>query len=324
MARIAILKACTTAVLVLLSTLVHAQQRSAVIGWLGSGTPDPARRAAFEQSLRESGVAGKLEVRFAQANLERLPALAAEIVQVKPDLIVVADAVSTAALKKVTSTIPIVMAGASDPVGLGLIQSLARPGGNITGLTSPFGDEFTGKWVELLHALRPSAKRFAVLWNPEIPAARRRNEQIRAAARNSGVHLDSLEVREARDFERAFALYKSRGAEGLIIDNAPFITAHGAEILAFVRREAVPSVSGHAPLASGGALISYGADFPDIYRKAALYAVKILDGAKPGDLAVEQPSKYELVINLAAAKSLGIQVPKTLLIRADRVISASH
>jgi putative ABC transport system substrate-binding protein len=296
-------------------------QRSVTIGWLGSGSPDAVRQQAFEQSVRSQGFAPKLEIRFAQARLERLPELCADLVRLKPDLILVSDAVSTAAIKKATRTIPIVMAGASDPVGLGLVQSLARPGGNITGLSSPFGGEFAGKWVELLRELRPEARRVALLWNPEIPAARQRHEQIRQAAKKSGVELVHLDVRHADDFPKAFEGYVRSNAAGLVVDNAPFITAHAAQVLAFARKERVATVWGQGPpVRSGGGLLSYGTDYVHIYRQAGIYAAKIMNGASPAELPVEQPTKYELVVNLRTAKSLGISVPPAVLVRADHVV----
>lgn len=294
------------------------QQRSVTIGWLGSGSVDKVRQDAFERSLRDHGLAPRLEIRFAQARLDQLPALAAELVRLKPDLILAADAVSTTAAKKASDVIPIVMAGASDPVGLGLVRSLARPGGNITGLSSPFGGEFAGKWVELVREVLPKADRVAVLWNPEIPAARQRHEQVRQAAGNLRVELVSLEVRQTADFDKAFELYRRSDADGLIVDNAPFMTANAAKVLAFAAKNRVATVWGHAPMVSAGGLISYGTDYRDIYRKAGLYAVKILNGARPADLAVEQPAKYELVVNLMVAKKLGLSLPPAVLIRADQ------
>jgi putative ABC transport system substrate-binding protein len=299
----------------------NAQQlRRVTIGWLGSGSLDTARQEAFEHGLRQHGLEARLETRFAQAKLDRLPDLAAALVRLSPELILVSDAVSTAALKKATSSVPIVMAGASDPVGLGLVQSLAQPGGNVTGLSSPFGDEFARKWVELLRDVRPGAKRVATIWNPEIPAARRRHAQVRHAAAALGLSLTSLEVRQTGDFERAFARYKETEPAGLIVDNAPFITANASTILEFATAARVATVWGHAAPVRAGGLLSYGADYRDIYRKAAGYAAKIIQGAKPGDLPVEQPTKYELVINLRTAKALGLALPSSVLIRADDTI----
>jgi len=299
---------------------VDAQQRSVTVGWLGSGSPVSARQEAFERSLSERGFTPRLEIRFAQGKLERLPELAMDLVRLKPDLILVADAVSTAAAKKATSAIPIVMAGASDPVGLGLVESLARPGGNLTGLSSPFGDEFTGKWIELLRTVRPRATRLAILYNPEIPAAGRRHEQMQKAANSLGVQVVSLEVRRPEDFERVFHHYKRTDVAGLIVDNAPFIMAHASKILDFATKGRIVTVWGHASAVHAGGLVSYGADYSDIYRKAGVYAVKILNGANPANLPVEQPSKFELVINMKTAKTLDLTVPPSLLIRADHII----
>jgi putative ABC transport system substrate-binding protein len=319
-----VVKALTTllAGLLLAVALPTAAQpaRSITIGWLGSGSIDPVRQQAFESSLREHGFLPRIETRFAQGKLERLPDLASELARLRPHLILAADAVSTAAAKKVTQSIAIVMAGASDPVGLGLVQSLARPGGNVTGLSSPFSDEFAGKWVELLRELLPHAKRAAILWNPEIPAAKRRHAQVRQAAENLRVELVSLEVRSAAEFEKAFELYGRSDADGLIVDNAPFITTNASRVLAFAAKERVATVWGHAPLVHAGGLLSYGADYRDIYRKAGIYAAKIANGARPADLPVEQPVKYELVVNLATAKRLGLSIPQAVLMRSDHTI----
>ena len=306
---------------------IRAQQAKAVvIGWFGSGSfasySDGAgsRRDVLIEVLRDNGFSVTLEPRFADGRLERLPELAAELVRLKPHLIMVADAVSTSALKKATTTIPILMAGASDVVGLGLVQSLARPGGNITGFSSPYGDEFTTKWVELLKGVLPDARRLAVLWNPEIPAARRRNEQMQRAARATGVELLSLEVRRAEDFEQAFKVYRESGAAGLIVDNAPFMGVHGSKIHDFALRARVPTMWGRARRAEAGGLLDYGVDNTSLYRKVGLQAVKILNGKKPGDLPVEQPTRYELVVNLKTARAIGVTIPQSTLVRADRVI----
>ena len=303
---------------------VEAQQAKAVvIGWFGSGSLASYARAYRDfliEALRDNGFAVTLESRFAEGKLERLPELADELVRLKPHLIVVADAVSTSALKKATTTVPIIMAGVSDVVGLGLVQSLARPGGNVTGFSSPYGDEFTTKWVELLKAVLPDARRLAVLWNPELPAARRRNEQMQRAARATGIDLVSLEVRSAEDFEQAFKAYRESGAAGLIVDNAPFMRVHATKIQDFALRSRVPTLWGSASGAEGGGLMAYGVDYKNLYRKVGLQAVNILNGKKPADLPVEQPTRYELLVNLKAARAIGITIPPSTLVRADRVI----
>jgi putative ABC transport system substrate-binding protein len=311
--------AVITCALLFLTTPLAAQ-RVVTIGWLGSGTPGAASQKAFERSLGDHGFQAKLEIRFAQGKPERLPELAMDLIRVKPDLILVADAVSTAAAMRVTATIPIVMAGASDPLNLGLIENLPRPGRNVTGVASPFGDEFAGKWLEFLRALRPGASRWAVLYNPEIPAARRRHEQIQKAGSGFGVEVIPLEVRRAEDFEQAFRHYKDTGANGLIVDVAPFIGARASKILEFAARDGVPTMWGDAGFVKAGGLISYGTDYGDVYRKAGAYAARILNGAKPGDLPVEQTNRFELVINMKTAKILGLAVPPSLLLRADFVI----
>jgi len=306
---------------------IEAQQpKAVVIGWLGSGSFASYTGAAGSvrdvliEVLRDNGFAATLESRFAEGQLERLPELAAELVRLKPQLIVVADAVSTSVLKKATNTIPIIMAGASDVVSLGLVQSLARPGGNVTGFSSPYGDDFTTKWVELLKGVLPDARRLAVLWNPELPAARQRNEQMQRAARATGLELISLEVRRAEDFEQAFKVYRVRGAAGLIVDNAPFMRVHESKIQDFSVRARVPTIWGRASSAERGGLLAYGVDYRNLYRKVGLYAAKILNGRKPADLPVEQPTRYELVVNLKTARAIGITIPQSTLLRADRVI----
>jgi ABC-type uncharacterized transport system substrate-binding protein len=314
----------TALALTLLATPLAAQTQPAkavVIGWLGSGAvTSTAARDALTKVLRDHGFAPELDLRFAEGRLERLPQLAAELVRRKPHLIVTADAVSTSAMKKETSTIPIVMAGASDPVDLNLVQSLARPGGNVTGLSSPFGDAFATKWVELLRDVVPGASRVALLWNPDIPAARRRHAQMQRAAQTMKLKLVSLEVRRAEDFEPAFEILRRRAAAGLIVDIAPFISVNASKILDFAGRARVPTVWGYVPGVRGGGLLAYGIDFVDMHQRVAAYAVKILQGAKPADLPVEEPTKFTLVINVKTAKTLGLTIPPALLLLADELI----
>ena len=306
----------------LTASLAGAQQRNnrtVVIGWLGSGRTSSSF-LPIVAVLRDQGFAATVQSRFAEGNLERLPGLASELVSLNPHLIITSDAVSTGAARGATTTIPIVMAGASDPLRLGFIQSFARPGGNVTGLSSPFGDQFATKWVELLRAVVPDADRVALLWNPEIPAARLRQEQIRRVAGAAGLELVSLEVRRTEDFEHAFKQFRQSRAAGIIVDNAPFISARALSIHNFVTAARIPSIWGFRASAEAGGLISYGIDYSRVYERVGHYAAKILRGAKPADMPVEQPDRYELIVNLKTAKALGLNIPQSVLLRADRVI----
>jgi putative ABC transport system substrate-binding protein len=296
------------------------------IGWLGmaSGVPVERMVKAFEQSLRERGWAsGKnvvVEYRSAEGKYERLPHLATDLVRLEPQVIVAAVTPAVRAARGATGTIPIVMVTVGDPVGDGLITSLARPGGNITGLTLTATAEIWAKQLQLLSEAVPHAKRIALLWNPANPAAPRAVKAVADATPSLGVELQIIGVRAPEEFEPAFrAMREARPHALLVLTDAMFF-AHRARLadLAVVHR--LPTILATKEYVEAGGLMSYGADYSDLYRRAAIYVDKILRGAKPADLPVEQPTKFELVVNLNTAKALGLTIPQSVLLRADQVI----
>jgi putative tryptophan/tyrosine transport system substrate-binding protein len=278
---------------------------------------------AFRQGLRDLGyVEGQnllIEYRWGEGKVERLPDLAAELVDLKVDLIVVAGTQAVQAAKHATTTIPIVMPGSSDPVGTGLVASLARPGGNITGLTT-IAPELSGKRLELLKEAVPGLSRVAVLWQGGHEGALLSMQETEAAGRSLGVPLQSLEVREPHEFERAFAAATRGGAEALIVLSSAFFAAEGRRIVELVTQSRLPSMFWRREFVEAGGLLSYGPSLPDLFRRAATYVDKIFKGAKPAELPVEQPTTFELVINLKTAQALGLTIPPTLLFQADEVL----
>ncbi len=279
---------------------------------------------AFRQGLRELGyVEGQnLALVFPSVEVRRelLPHLAAELVSLKVDVIVAAGLVGAQAATEATKTIPIVMvAVAADPVGTGLVASLARPGGNITGLTL-ISSELSGKRLELLKTVVPRVSRIAVLSNPTAAASALQMKETEVAARVLGVQLQPLEVRGPDDFETAFQAATKAGAGALITLDDALIFTHRARTVKLAAKSQLPAIYGYREFVDAGGLMSYAANLVDMYRRAAVYVDKILKGAKPADLPVEQPMKFELVINLKTAKALGITFPPSLLLRADQVI----
>ncbi len=284
--------------------------------------PPSAERAAFLDGLRDLGyVVGRniiIEYRSAAWNRELLPDLAAELVDLKVDVIVtIAEAIYTA--KDATKTIPIVVPAVGDPVETGLVASLARPGGNITG-TSWGTTELTSKRLQLLKEALPKAYRVAVLWNPTLQSEAAQWTKIQAAARVLGVTLQSLEVRDPKDFPIAFSAMTRKRPDALLIVVSQLTTAYRPIIIEFATKNRLPTMFGVRADVEAGGLISYAPNLSDVFRRAATYVDKILKGAKPGDLPIELPNTFELVINLKTAKALGLTIPRSLLIRADRVI----
>ena len=305
-----------------------AQQASktAKIGILSATTPAALAPSveAFKQGLRELGwVEGKsfvLEVRYGEGKVERLSELARELVALKMDVIVTPADLSIAAIKRETQTIPIVMALSSDPVGAGFVASLARPGGNITGLSN-ISPELSGKRVELLREAVPGLSRLALLWNPEVRGAVLDYKEAASAARSLRVEVKSVEVSRAEDLDRAFSTITSWRAQALMLPGInPVGFANRAQIVSFAQRNRLPSMFPTKEYVDSGGLMSYGPSLVDLFRRAAGYVDKILKGAKPADLPVQQPTKFELVINLKTAKALGLTLPQSLLRRADDVI----
>jgi putative ABC transport system substrate-binding protein len=279
---------------------------------------------ALSEGLRELGyVEGRnvvFERRFAEGRQERLPALAAELVRLDVDVIVTGSNPVIAAVKQATATIPVVMAVSRDPVGAGFIASLARPGGNITGLANDPGPEIIGKNLELLKEAAPRVSRVAFLWNPVPPGAGTSKNVVESAARKLGVTFQSVEVRGRNEFEGAFAAMVRERANGLVVATDPVMVGPRGQVVLLAARSRLPAMYGLREFAEAGGFMSYGPNIADLFRRAATYVDKILKGAKPGDLPVEQPTKFELVINLKTAKALGLTIPPSVLGRADEVI----
>ena len=279
---------------------------------------------AFRQGMRELGyVEGKtfvLEARYGQGTFERLPELARELVGLKADVIVATTDGPIAAVKRETRTIPIVMANSADPVGTGFVASLARPGGNVTGLSNVSAD-LSGKRLELLREVVPGLSRVAFLWNPDARGTVLDYKESEAAATSLHLEHQSVEVSSPADLDRAFSTVKSQRAQAVIVaPGNPAMFSNRAAVASFARRSRLPSMYGLKEYVDAGGLMSYGPSLPAMYRRTATYVDKILKGAKPGDLPVERPTKFELIINLKAAKALGLTIPQSLLQRADQVI----
>jgi len=296
------------------------------IGILQVGTPAGAGHlsAAFKEALRERGyVEGRhvvFEQRFGELKRERLAEAATELVRIKVDIIVTSTDEGVAAVKQQTQTIPIVMANSTDPVGTGFVVSLARPGRNITG-NSGMSPELSGKRLELLKEIVPGLSRIAILWNPDIRGAVLDYKETENATRTLHLQLQSFEVTRAADLDRAFAAMTTGRAEALVVPGVnPLVYSNRSEIVRLAQTHRLPSIYGERSYADAGGLIAYGPNAADLWRRAAVYVDKILKGAKPGDLPVEQPTQFELVINLKAAKALGLTIPPSLVRRADRVI----
>jgi ABC-type uncharacterized transport system substrate-binding protein len=314
-----------TTVLVTTAPLAEAQQPARIprIGILiaASASFYSARVEALRQRLRELGyVEGKsivIEYRYAEGKLERLPDLAAELVRLKVDVIVATNQ-GVLAAKKASPTIPIVFGATSDPVGSGLVSSLARPGGNITGL-SLMAPDLDGKRLELLKEAFPKVARVAFLWEPGRSRGKRLTD-MEAAAKALGVKLLSLEVRGLDDFDRAFARAKRDGAQALIMTPSPLVAAQQRQMLDFVAKNRLPAMYPASEFVEAGGLMSYAPNIADLWRRSADFVDKILKGTKPADIPVEQPMKFEFIINLKAAKQIGLTIPPNVLVRADKVI----
>ena len=304
-----------------------AQQSTKIplIGRLGASSPSAssARNEAFRQGLRALGyVAGKnivIEWRYAEGKLERLPALAAELVGLKVDVIVTGGPEPTRAAKEATSTIPIVMAQDTDPVGNGFVASLARPGGNITGL-STLSPEISGKQLELLKEIVPRLSRVAVLWASTNPGNTQMLREVELAAGAFGVKLQFLDILGPKDIETAFRAASKGRADAVLVLASGVAASHRTEIAEFAIKSRLPAIYPRREYVEDGGLTSYGASFTDMDRRAATYVDKILKGRTPADLPVEQPMKFEFIINLKAAKAIGLTIPPNVLVRADRVI----
>jgi putative tryptophan/tyrosine transport system substrate-binding protein len=315
------------AVVLTLASLVidaHPAERIRQIGVLLNGTGSAVSSSDFEGMLREQGwIKGHnvaVEYRYSGGRPERLADLASELARLRPDVIVAHTNPAVAAAKAATATIPIVMVIAVDPVGAGLVASLAHPGGNVTGVTFDVGDEIWAKRLELLKEATSELTRVAVLWNPAYAPNRNRWEAVEEAARKLSIALVSVEAQVDRDVERGFAFMAKERVRGLFVLGDPVLFRLRSQIADLALKHRLPSVSPYREGADAGGLIAYGVNIQGTFRHAAQYVDKILKGAKPADLPVEQPTKFELVINLKTANALGLRIPQTLLLRADQVI----
>jgi len=305
----------------------EAQQPKKIprIGYLSANFLSAVREnvEGFQQGLRELGyIEGKtiaIEYRFAEDKLDRLPDLAAELVRLKVDLIVTNSTPAAMAAKDATTTIPIVMAGGTDPVGTGVVASLAKPGGNITGVTI-MNAELAGKRLELLKETSSKISRVAVLWSPANPGTALVFKQTKAASQELRLQLQSLEVKSSSDLNSSFKFITGSGANALVLLASAPIGSHLKQIAEFAIKNRLPSIYDRSFFPEAGGLMSYGTNIPDINRRAAMYVDKILKGANPANLPIEQPTKFEFIINLKTAKQIGLTIPQSVLFRADRVI----
>jgi putative ABC transport system substrate-binding protein len=282
------------------------------------------RDEAFVAGLRELGyVEGRnleLAMRFAEGRAERLPTLAAELIAWGPEVLVVGSTIGARAAKQATGTLPIVFAGSSDPVAGGLVSNLAHPGGNITGMSLAFGDGFAGKWLEILKEAAPGLSGVAVLWSSANPAAAGYLDELRAAARSLKLPLQALHAAGPQELDAALASISRAAALGLVVMPSPFAESQRVGLVQFAAARRMPAVYFSASFVEAGGLASYGPSVADSYRRAARHVDKILKGARPGDLPVEQPTHFELALHAGTARALGLVIPPTLLLRADRVI----
>jgi putative ABC transport system substrate-binding protein len=324
------LRGIVTLILSLLVTSLAAEAQQAGKVWrlafLGDGSA--TARAAYtveplRDGLRELGyVEGQniiVEVRWTDGQPERLPELAAELVRLKVDVIVTHGVPATRAVKTATTDIPIVVATAADLVGAGLVASLAQPGGNVTG-TSDQVTELSGKVLQLLQEMLPGVNRVAVLWNRQNPGATRTSEATQTAAHKLGLQVSSLAVRSPDEIAEALEAAAEGRADAVIVISDPLMIGHRTRVAQLALEKRLPAVSAVGMLTEVGGLMSYGPDNPGLFKRAAVFVDKILKGAKPADLPVEQPTKFELVINLKTAQALGLTIPPTLLFQADKVI----
>jgi putative ABC transport system substrate-binding protein len=330
MSKARVLSILSVVILLAVAVIAQAQQPKKVplIGYLSSQDPvgESARSEAIRLALRERGyIEGQniaIEFRYAEGKRDKTPELAAELVRLKVDIIVVPSGITQIrAAKNATKTIPIVMLGLSaDPVEAGLVESLARPGGNVTGLTT-LSRELGGKRLELLKEAVPKLARVAVLYeSANRPSEIEVKLDLPVAARALGLTVRPWEVRNADGFEKVFAALSKERPEGLYVTTGGLINANQKRIVGFALKSRLPAMYSHGEAVDAGGLMYYGADIADSYRRVATYVDKILKGAKPADLPVEQPKKFEFIINLKEAKQIGLTIPQKVLARADKVI----
>ncbi len=329
--RLVVMLSLTLALLAAPLAAAQPAGKVARVGFLTTGSLEsPEQRAtaidAFRQGLRERGyVEGQnivIEARGADSKIERFPALAKELARLKVDVIVASNSLAGRAVQQATTTIPIVVPVMGDPVGDRLVASLARPGGNVTGLTF-IGPQLLPKRLALLKEALPTVSRVAALWHPNAYGERTMSDMTKeteAAARTLGVHLRLVAVQGPNDFDRAFSTIAGVRADTLIVFPSPMLFTERRRIIELAAKHRLPSMSMGREFVELGGLISYGASIPDLFRRSAIHVDKILKGAKPSDLPIEQPTKFELVINLKTAKALGLTIPPSVLARADEVI----
>jgi putative tryptophan/tyrosine transport system substrate-binding protein len=325
--RLIALKIAVTVLLVAGSAGLNAQQTHKIyrVGLISPSTSMTSPLEAFSQGLKEAGyIEGKhvvFETRFANGRNERLPDLIAELLSLKIDVLLAAGTPGALAAKKATVTVPIVFGGVVDPVGSGIVNSLSRPGSNITGVTVGVGGEgFTSKSLQLLREATPSLSAVAVLFNPNRPTNAQFKTEVLAAGRVLNMKLEMLEVANADSLERAFAAIDRIGVHGIFVAPDPFLTDSSRKIAQFATSKRLPTMHFSRRLADAGGLMSYGANLEDSFRRAAKHVDQILKGAKPADLPVEQPTRFELVINLKSARAMELKVPQSMVLRADHLI----
>jgi len=306
--------------------IIGKAQRPARVYRIGfvSPTSRGPRNDAFVHGLRELGYVDQdnvvLEMRFADGRPDRLPGLVADVLGLKVDVLVVGATIGAQAAKNATTSIPVVFAGSSDPVAGGIVTNLARPGANITGFSLAIGDGFAGKWLELLKETAPDLSRCAVLWSSSNASAARFVREIELAARALNVRLDVYHAATLSELDQALAAIGNARPRGLIVTPSPFSAANRDKLVQFAMTSRLPAMYFDEDFANAGGLMSYGPSVVDAYRLAATYVDRILRGAKPGDLPVEQPTRFHLVINLGTARALDLRIPNSVRLRADRVI----
>jgi len=315
-----------TFILLMAGSLAEAQLpvKIARIGIIGASSQATGGHYldAFRQGLRELGYADNqvmIEARWANGVAERFPTLISELLPLKLDVLMVGGAAGALAAKSARLTIPVVFASVTDPLGYGLVESLARPGGNLTGVALAMGDGFSGKWVELLKEAAPKASNFAVLWNPSHPLGEVFRKETQAAGRGLKVKLNYYDARDPEALGNVLARVEKDRAAALLVTPSPLFTSQRTRIVDLTTRRRLPSMFFSKEFVEDGGLMSYGPSFSESWRRAAVYVDKILKGSKPADLPVEQPIKFEFMINLKTAKLIGLTIPPNMLVRADRV-----
>lgn len=314
----------------MLATAIPAEaQQAAKVARVGfvaaSQAADSSTTQAFRQGLRDLGyVEGRnvvLEARFAEGQLNKLPDLVAELIGLRVDVLVAGSPAAATAARKASTTVPIVFAGVGDPVASGIVTSLARPGGNITGSAVGVNDpSFGAKWLELLKEAVPGVAHIAVLANRSNRSNSPYFKGVEDAAPRMNVRIDIFDAGNPAELDRALAAIAASGAQGMIVSTDPFLFVSRSKLLSFAAGKRLPAIYFFKNFADEGGLMSYGANIEESYRKAATYVDKILKGAKPGDLSVEQPTRFEFVVNMKTARALGLRIPQSLLLRADHVL----